>query len=62
VIDADLGFHYTIPFADGARRVIAWQEAHAGFESCDQKPCYDAIIAAWERLGAEMSGNLADIE
>jgi nucleoside-diphosphate-sugar epimerase len=58
---ADLGFRYTIPFAEGARRVIAWQEAHGGFEDSYAHPYYDAILAAWERLGTDMAGDLADM-
>jgi nucleoside-diphosphate-sugar epimerase len=52
---ADLGFEYRIPFSEGARRVIAWREAHGGFESSDDHPFYDAILTAWERLGTEMA-------
>jgi hypothetical protein len=59
---ADLGFRYTIPFAAGARRVIAWQEAHGGFESSDEHPFYDALLVAWERLGTDMAVDLAHIE
>jgi nucleoside-diphosphate-sugar epimerase len=59
---ADLGFHYTIPFAEGARRVIAWQEAHGGFEDSSNHPFYDVLLAAWERVGANMAQALADIE
>ena len=50
----DLGFVYTIPFAEGARRTIAWIEAHGGFENCDAHPFYDRILEVWERMGAEM--------
>jgi nucleoside-diphosphate-sugar epimerase len=57
----DLGFQYTIPFVEGARRVIAWQEAHGGFEDSDDYPFYDAILAAWERLRTGMAQALADI-
>ena len=57
---ADLGFRYTIPFAEGARRVIEWQNAHGGFENCDDHPFYDAIIDAWEQLGAGMTRDLVE--
>lgn len=59
---ADLGFRYTIPFAEGARRVIAWREAHGGFESSDDHPFYDRILDAWERLGTDMAQALADVD
>ncbi len=51
---ADLGFAYNIPFAGGARRVIVWQETHAGFANSDDFPFYDAILEAWTRLGNQM--------
>jgi nucleoside-diphosphate-sugar epimerase len=56
---ADLGFRYTIPLAEGARRVIDWLQARGGFESCDEQPFYDALIAAWQRLEAGMARQLA---
>ena len=55
---ADLGFRYTIPLAAGAQRVIEWHRAHGGFENCDDHPFYDAIIDAWQRLGAGMARDL----
>ncbi len=59
---ADLGFAYTIPFAEGARRVIAWQEAYGGFANSDDFPFYDAILAAWERLGTHMAADLKALD
>jgi nucleoside-diphosphate-sugar epimerase len=55
---ADLGFQYTVLFAEGARRAIAWQEAHGGFQDSGEAPFYDAILDAWGRLGAEMAEEL----
>jgi nucleoside-diphosphate-sugar epimerase len=59
---ADLGFEYTISFAEGARRVIAWQEAHGGFEDSADHAYYDAILTAWEQFGADMAQALVDID
>ena len=59
---ADLGFAYTIPFAEGARRVIAWQEMHGGFENSDDFPFYDAILEAWARLGEAMARELQSLD
>jgi nucleoside-diphosphate-sugar epimerase len=58
----DLAFAYTIPFAEGACRVIDWLRAHGGFEDSDAHPFYDRIIDAWERLGAEMAQELAALD
>ncbi|MGC9348166.1 MAG: NAD-dependent epimerase/dehydratase family protein [Anaerolineae bacterium] len=46
----DLGFEYTTTFAEGARRVIRWLEAHGGFEDCDDHPFYDQLIRSWQRM------------
>lgn len=55
---ADLGFEYTVFFAEGARRVIRWLEARGGFENCDNYPFYDQIVESWERLGGDMAREL----
>jgi nucleoside-diphosphate-sugar epimerase len=54
----DLGYRYTIPLLEGARRTIAYQEAHGGFENSDDDVEYDRIIAAWDNLGTEMARTL----
>jgi len=51
----DLGFRYTIPFVAGARRTIRWLEERGRIENSDNDPFDDRVIAAWERLGAEMA-------
>jgi len=62
VARADLGFAYTIPFAEGSQRVIAWQEAHGGFEDSDDFPFYDAILEAWARLVEVMARELEPLD
>jgi nucleoside-diphosphate-sugar epimerase len=59
---SDLGFSYTIAFAEGAGRVIAWLEAHGGFEDSDQHPFYDRVIDAWQKLGQGMTAQLSEFE
>jgi nucleoside-diphosphate-sugar epimerase len=58
---ADLGFKYTIPFAQGARRVIDWLETHGGFENSDDHPFYDRLVETWKRLGVEMAEGVAGL-
>lgn len=58
---AELGFAYTIPFAEGGRRVITWLEAHGGFEDSDDHPFYDRVIEAWERSGKAMAHELQGV-
>lgn len=56
---ADLGFRYTIPFAEGVRRTVAWLDAHGG-PSVDPRPAfYDHLIDAWERHTEALAQSLA---
>jgi nucleoside-diphosphate-sugar epimerase len=57
----DLGFRYTIPWVEGARRVVAWLDAHDRVADSDADPFDDRIIAAWEALGAAMTARLAEV-
>lgn len=55
----DLGFRYRIPFVEGVRRTYAWLESRGRIDNSDDDPCYDRIIAAWERLGTAVAADLA---
>ncbi len=50
----DLGFHYTIPFHRGARRVVTWLESQGRIQDSDADPLDDQLIAAWEQASGEM--------
>jgi len=56
----DLGFRYTIPWVEGARRVVAWLDAHGRIADSDADPFDDQVIAAWNSLGTAMAARLAD--
>ena len=56
----DLGFRYTIPWAEGACRVVAWLDAHGRITDSDTDPFDDQIIAAWNSLSVAMVAQLAD--
>jgi len=56
----DLGFAYTVPFVDGARRIIAWLDAHGGLDNSDDDPLYDRVLEAWARLGEAMVRELSE--
>lgn len=45
----DLGFRYTIPWVEGARRTIQWLDIHGKIEPAESQPFYDKLLAAWER-------------
>ena len=55
----DLNFRYTVPWVEGARRMVAWLEEHGPIEDSDIDPFEDQLIEAWrragDRLGAELS-------
>jgi len=55
---ADLQFRCTIPWMAGARRMIAWQEAHGQLERGDEDPFLDNLIAAWQQAGADLVSRL----
>jgi nucleoside-diphosphate-sugar epimerase len=50
----DLGFRYTVPFAEGAGRVVERLAATDGFEDCDDHPFYERILDTWSAAGGEM--------
>jgi nucleoside-diphosphate-sugar epimerase len=58
---ADLGFQYTVRWDEGARRMIAWLDARGSIEDCDSDPLVERVLRAWERHGAEMIEQLADM-
>lgn len=58
---ADLNFRYTIPFAEGIRRTLAWLIERDGIENSDDDTLDDRIIAAWERLTTTVAQNLEDL-
>jgi nucleoside-diphosphate-sugar epimerase len=57
----DLGFRYTIPVSEGFRRLANWLSAQDQIEQAEAYPFYDRLLAAWERLGAELFRDLADL-
>lgn len=58
---ADLGFEFTIPFAEGAKRTIDHLRKRGPFESCDSEPWYDALLERWEAAvnGIDLSDKLS---
>jgi nucleoside-diphosphate-sugar epimerase len=50
----DLDFRYTVPWSEGARRLVAWLDAHGRIADSDGDTFDDALIARWERLSAAL--------
>lgn len=55
----DLGFTYTIPWREGARRMVDWLDAHNAVEPWDADPYEDRLVAAWRRSGEQLLNDLA---
>ena len=55
----DLRFQYTVPWVEGVRRMVAWLDAHGRIEDSDTDRFEDRLIAAWQRLGADL-GTIAE--
>jgi nucleoside-diphosphate-sugar epimerase len=51
---ADLGFLYTIPWQEGARRMVDWLDAHGKIENSDADTFEDRLIAAWRESSAQL--------
>lgn len=54
----ELGFRYTIPWEEGARRCVEWFRGHGGFENSDERPEYDQIVNEWRAAVEDLSGRL----
>jgi len=52
---ADIGYCYTVPFVEGARRTIRWLDARGRIEDSAKDTLDDRLIAAWQRLGDAMA-------
>jgi nucleoside-diphosphate-sugar epimerase len=55
----DLGFKYTLRFADGIKRMHAALAARNRLEPADKIPEYDQAIAAWRELEATFKTRFA---
>ena len=50
---ADLNFRWTVPFIDGARRIVAWLDARDGIHDRDEPTIYGEIIEKWKHLSTK---------
>lgn len=56
---ADLGYRYTIPWAEGVRRLVAWHDERGLIDHSPDDPLYDRIVSAWRRLSDQAVAELA---
>ncbi len=52
----DLGFRYTVSFAEGARSAVRRLDARGEMERAEDYPFYDRLLETWERLDGGMLG------
>jgi hypothetical protein len=57
----DLGYRYTISIALGAKRIYTRLLETGRLENSDQVPQDERILAAWERLNAQLKQELSDL-
>lgn len=55
----DLGYHYTVTWEEGIRRILASHESRGLLSGDGKDTLYDAIIGAWERLCEGMRQQVA---
>jgi nucleoside-diphosphate-sugar epimerase len=55
----DLGFRYTVRWAEGAKRLVDWLDANGGIANSDEDPFDDAIIATWQRASEPLTHFIA---
>ena len=58
---ADLGYHYTVSIAEGAKRIYTHLAANGRIQNCEEVKQDDRILAAWEQARANMSQQLSDL-
>jgi len=59
---SELGFRYTIPWVEGARRTVRWLDERGRIEPAESQPFYDKLLAAWERAGDRLAQELGDLD
>ena len=55
----DLGFRTTITWREGARRMVAWLDAHDQIADSDGDPFEDQLIARW-RQGIDRAASIVN--
>ena len=57
----ELGYRYTVRFADGVRRVTEWLEQHHRLDAAETQPWYDPLVAAWEAARGKLVDRFAEL-
>ncbi len=59
---ADLAYRYTIPWAEGVRRMVAWHDARGTTDDAVDDPLYDQIVSVWREAAAQAVQAFAETE
>ncbi|MBW3624133.1 MAG: NAD-dependent epimerase/dehydratase family protein [Armatimonadetes bacterium] len=57
----DLGFRYTVPFVEGARRIYTTLKERGQIANSDEDPLDDQIITLWERVTSQMMEDMGKL-
>ena len=58
----DLGYRYTVPIAEGMRRIYEGHVERGSLENSDDDSYVDRILAAWSRLSEAMRCELEGLD
>ncbi len=58
----DLDFRYTIPWAEGVRRMVAWHDARGSIDTSPDDPLYNKIVDVWRMLGESACREMATLD
>lgn len=58
----DLGYCYTIPWVEGARRMVAYHDGIGAIDASHDHPAYDEIICRMKKLAKEFQIELAHLK
>lgn len=58
----DLDFRYTIPWAEGVRRMVAWHDARGSIDTSPDDPLYNKIVDVWRMLGESACREMASLD
>ena len=50
---ADLDYRYTIPWAEGVQRMVAWHDARGAIDSAPDHALYNRIITVWQAVAEQ---------